>query len=301
MPIVIILGIGAVVYFIGKKSAVAPGPFSSGAVQQAVQQAAQSASVVNPNLSISDLEAQIIKLTPKPVDPLAPKPAPAPIVRTIPVIVAAYTPQEAVAEAKLSETHLNPRDFANTSWLNRLYGEILAMHTLAWNPVTRTFDQWSGNYQPGPNLALIGAGTSLALTATTDVARSVGSSIASSIPFIGSAVSGIVGLFGIISAHHKAAVQRDSNAFNQGLTAAENYLQIIGNAVITGQSTPDEGIAALDSMYADFLTFTAPARNNKPYCNSVCEAKVQLNALVLYWKAYYTQIVLTGRGTGGTA
>jgi hypothetical protein len=51
-------------------------------------------------------------------------------------------------------------------------------------------------------------------------------------------------------------------------------------------------------MYKDFLTFTVGARNNQPYCNSVCEAKVQLNALVIYWKAYYNQIVVGGAGLG---
>jgi hypothetical protein len=250
---------------------------------------------------IQNLQNEIAAITPKPVDPLAPKVTPPPVNNVLPVNVSfPLSPTEALAEAKQSESNLNPRDFANQTWLSRIYGEITSMHTLAWNPAANSFE-WSGAYQPGPNLAVIGDASHLALSVTSNIAQSVGSSVAGAIPFIGSAINGIIGLFGAISAHHKAAVQRDATAYNVGLTSCENYLQIISNAIKSGQSTPDEGILALDSMYSDFLTYSAPARNNQPYCNSVCEAKVQLNALVIYWKAYYNALVIAGGGLGNVS
>lgn len=253
----------------------------------------------NVQSEISALQSEVAQLT-KPVDPLAPKVAPPPPKNILPNIAPPIAPDEALNEAKQGESNLNPRDFANSTWLSRVYGEIVSMHTLAWNPATGSFE-WSGAYQRSASLQLVGQGSQLALSVASDVARNVGSSVASAIPFIGTAVSTIVGLFGAIQAHHAQAVQRDSNAYNQGLDACENYLEIIHNAIMSGQSTPDEGINALDSMYSDFLTFTAPARNNNPYCNSVCEAKVQLNALVIYWKAYYGAIITAGNGLGVVA
>lgn len=246
---------------------------------------------------LSTLEQEIANLT-KPADPLKPKTPPAPVVSVLPSINPTTTAQEALTEAMQAETNLNPRDW-DSAHQARYVGEILNWHTLAWNPATKSFDNWSGGFQPGPNLQLVGQGSEMALSVAGTVATKVGSSIASAIPFVGAVVGGIVGLFGAISAHHKAAVQRDTSAYNQGLAAVENYLQIIHDAVFGGQSTPDEGINALDSMYSDFLTFTAPARNNHPYCNSVCEAKVIVNATVIYWKAYFTQLTVAGAGGAG--
>jgi hypothetical protein len=283
MEILIIVGAVLIGYIAFKAS---PG------LLQNVRPAQPSNASGSTPLDLQTIENQIQALTPKPVDPLAPKgPAPVPV-NIYANIKPTLSAVEAFNEAKQSEANLNPRDFANADYLNTVYKQIEAMHTIAWRPATGGY-LWSGNYQPSGDLRLVGQGSQLALSVAGQIATKVGSSVASAIPFIGTAVSGIVGLFSAISAHHAAAVQRDSNAYNTGLSTAENYLAIIHDAVGSGQSTPEEGINALDSMYSDFLRFTAPARNNKPYCNSVCEAKIQLNAVVIYWKAFYTQVILS--------
>jgi hypothetical protein len=317
MEIIIIVAIAGIVYWASKTMTtpsvsapvvrtqiVAPSPVQ---IPATINPAPVAAPATDPQLvsAIQNLQNEIAAITPKPVDPLAAKVAPAPVKNILPVNVPfPLTPAEALAEAKQSESNLNPRDFTNSVWLARVYGEIVSMHTLAWNPVTGSF-QWSGTYQPSGDLRLVGQASNLALSVTSDIAGNlakagsqVAGSLSSAIPFIGTAINGIVGLFSAISAHHTAAVQRDATAYNVGLTTCENYLKIISDAIKSGQSTPDEGINALDSMYKDFLTYSAPARNNQPYCNSVCEAKVQLNALVIYWKAYYNALIAAGGGMG---
>lgn len=292
MELVIIIAVVAGIYFFSRASGSIPvqaAPTSSSSSPDALQQ------------QISILQNEVATLT-KPPDPLAPKTA-APVVNVLPTIPPPMAPSAAIDEAWRAETNRNPNTNPGTAWYTRVSAEIPAMHTLAWNPATGQME-WSGSYQPNNDLQLVGTGSNLALSATSQITQAIGggaSAVASAIPFIGAAVSGIVGLFGAISAHHRAAVQRDSNAYNDGLSSAENYLKIIHDAVESGQSTPDEGINALDSLYSSFLTFTAPARNNNPYCNSVCEAKVQLNALVIYWKAYYNAIIIAGQGMGNTA
>ena len=298
MEILVILGAAGIGYLLLKKqspmqSAVAPvAPTTTATASAPTSDATLQA-------ELKALQAEVAVLA-KPPDPLAPKAPPIPIKSVLPNIAPPLTAEEALAEAKQSESNLNPRDFANSTWLNRVYGEIENMHTLAWVPGTGQF-QWSGSFQPGQDLRLIGQGSQMALSVAGDVAIRTGSSIASAIPFIGTAVSGIVGIFSAISAHHAAAVQRDATAYNVGLSTCENYMKIIKDAVESGQSTPDEGINALDSMYQDFLTYSAPARNNHPYCNSVCEAKVVLNACVIYWKAYYSALISGGAGLGTVA
>ncbi len=254
----------------------------------------ETAVAAAPALTLAALEAQIAALTPKPVDPLAPKPVAVKPPNILGNIVPALTPIQALAEAKLNDFNLNPAQFAAAPWLDRVYHEIENMHTLAWVYQTNTYVYNDSGTSSAPPLGLIGQGSNMALSVTGNVAAKVGSSVASAIPFIGAAVNGIVGIFGAISAHHKAAVGRDLNAYDGGNSAAENYMAIIKSAVYNGQATPQEAIHALDSMYADFLAFTAPARNNHPWANSVAEAKVVLNATVIYWKAYYTQIIASG-------
>ncbi len=281
--IIVAVAVGAFLFSKGASSLVAPAPATG---------AAQAASV--PTLSLAALQQEIVALTPKSVDPLAPKPVAVVAPNILHAITPALTAKQALDEAKLNDFKLNPAQFAATAWLDRVYHEIENMHTLAWVYQTNTYVYNDSGTSSAPPLQLVGQGSNMALSVTGNIAAKVGSSVTSAIPFIGTAVNGIIGIFGAIAAHHKAAVGRDLAAYDGGNSAAENYMAIIKSAVASGQATPQEAIHALDSMYADFLTFTAPARNNSPWCNSVCEAKVVLNATVIYWKAYYTQIIASG-------
>jgi hypothetical protein len=268
---------------------------------------------VQSNLDLATLQKEILALIPKPVDPLAPKTSAASlpanldlatlqVMPSITSIMPAGQDWTDLQEAKARESNLNPRDF-DAAHHARYTGEIKAGHTLAWNPTTQSFDNWEGGYQPGNALQLVGQGSQLALQTTSAVASNLaagGSAIAGSIgaaiPFVGIAVSGLVGLFSAISRHHAQAVQAENTAYNNSLVTVENYMAIIKNAVLTGQSTPDEGINALDSMYKDFLAATpAPLRNNSPYCNGLCEAKIVVNAMVEYWKDYFNRLIIAGK------
>ena len=291
MPILIIVGGVIVAALLLKKSTSAP----------VLNPPTAQVSAQGQPVTLQTLQAEIAALTPKPIDPLAPKLLARPIVSTLETITPPISAEDALIEAKAKEANLNPRDFSSGSTLKtaptqlekNILAQIRNMHSAAWDYKTNSF-YWNGSFQPNNNLQIVGQGTSMALSVTGEIATKVGSSIAGAIPFIGTAINGIVGIFSIISAHHKAAVQRDATAWNTGLSAVENYLQIIKNAVESGQSSLEEGIQALDSMYADFLKETAPARNNQPYANSVTEAKISTNALVIYWDAYYNALIIRG-------
>jgi len=95
----------------------------------------------------------------------------------------------------------------------------------------------------------------------------------------------IVGLFGTIFGHHAAAVKKEQNVLCTAVPAANNYLQLIQQAVASGQSTPQQGIDALNSLVADFtsavgsiLKGSSPAASGS--CNAACVVIAELKAIV---------------------
>lgn len=305
MPILVILGIAGVAGFLAlhNMGVAIMSPRASNVAPTSPRASAQP--------TLQSLETQIQALTPRPIDPLAPKVAPVAVAGQYAAPIWNFTPshsaQDALIEAKATETNLNPKDFSvgqtlksNPTQLEKnMLNQIWSMHSAAWDYRTGFVPDWYNAQHPKSNdLALVGAGTGMGLAVAGNITKAVGSSISQAIPFIGTAISTIIGIFGIISAHHNAALQRDATAWNVSTHSVENYLNIIRDAVNNGQSTPEEGINALDSMYADFLAYTAPARNNHPYANSVTEVKISTQALVIYWKAAYNELVIRGNGGG---
>lgn len=153
-------------------------------------------------------------------------------------------------------------------------------------------------------LALVSVGTGLGLTAATDTANilnqvgqagtaaaGAGEALSSAIPIIGPIVSSIVGLFTAIFQHHALVTKAEQNAECQLIPAANNYLQIIVNAVNTGQATPAQGVAALESLQSDF---NAQVNSNPSYkykgqteCSALCVYNKQLCAIATYLHAQF--------------
>jgi hypothetical protein len=120
---------------------------------------------------------------------------------------------------------------------------------------------------------------------------SVAATAAKTAPFLGPAApavaigAAIVGLFGTIFGHHAAAVKKEQNVLCTAVPAANNYLQLIQQAVSTGQSTPQQGIDALNSLVADFTSAVSsvasgqgPAQSGG--CNAGCVVIAELKAIV---------------------
>ncbi len=96
--------------------------------------------------------------------------------------------------------------------------------------------------------------------------------------------SAIIGLFGTIFGHHAAAVKKEQNVLCTAVPAANNYLQLIQQAVSSGQSTPQQGIDALNSLVADFTSAVqsvasgqGPASSGG--CNAGCVVIAELKAI----------------------
>lgn len=133
------------------------------------------------------------------------------------------------------------------------------------------------------------------VTASAVVTGAIGSTILKVAPATGPAApfvalaGAIVGLFSAIFAHHAQAVAKERQTQCAALPAASNYLQIIQNAVSSGASSPQDGMAALDSLQRDFESMMQPIlKMSGSQCNAACWNILELRATVASLKALYT-------------
>ena len=86
--------------------------------------------------------------------------------------------------------------------------------------------------------------------------------------------------------------------------AANNYLQVIDDAVRTGKATPQQGIDALSSLQADFETQVAGIRHgdnpmSQGECNAACVIQSELRAVVLRKQSQYQDLIVAQAPTSG--
>jgi hypothetical protein len=154
------------------------------------------------------------------------------------------------------------------------------------------------------DLKLVSTGAGLALTGAT-----VGYAIANSATFavasaalapitlgISIAVAGIVAIFSVIFAHHAQAVAKEQTILCSAVPAANNYLNIITQAVSEGLATPAQGIAALDSLVSDFQSTVASIMHgtdptSSGECNAACVMFSELKAIVLVKKSQLQDLI----------
>lgn len=139
-------------------------------------------------------------------------------------------------------------------------------------------------------LQLVQAGTGFALTGATLIGTLA--SVAW-IPIVGPIIAAIVGLFEMIFAHHAKAVAAEQSTLCAAVPAANNYLDIIQSAVASGTVTPQAGIAALDSLVADFQSAVGSImqRNATKDCNAACCMFSNLQAVAMWLKAQYQAMI----------
>lgn len=102
------------------------------------------------------------------------------------------------------------------------------------------------------------------------------------------AIAGITALFGTIFSHHAQAVATENRILCASGPAANNYLQIIDQAVQSGKATPAQAKQALQSLLADYTSTVQPIiKNNSGQCNAACVELKELTAIVAYKSSLY--------------
>jgi len=158
------------------------------------------------------------------------------------------------------------------------------------------------------DLRLAGQAGSLGLTAatTTGLVAAGPATLGISI-----AIAGIVGIFSTILNHHSQAVAKEQSVLCAAIPAANNYLNIIAQAVQSGQATPQQGIAALQSLLNDFKSTVSSIEKGSigtGTCNAACVYTAALASIVAYQSSQYqdlaaqqsTQITSGNAATTGT-
>jgi hypothetical protein len=101
----------------------------------------------------------------------------------------------------------------------------------------------------------------------------------------------LIGLFGMFYAHHAAKVAMEQKVVCASVPAANNYLQVIDQAVRTGKVDPQHGISALQSLQSDFANQVAPImHNDSSHCNAACVWTKQLEAIVAEMTSQYQDL-----------
>lgn len=109
------------------------------------------------------------------------------------------------------------------------------------------------------------------------------------------AVAGISELFGAIFSHHAKAVAKERSVLCAAVPAANQSLELIYQMVASGQSSPADGMAALDSVLSGFRQAVAPIQHGADptvsgECNAACELVSGLRAIVLKKKSEYQDL-----------
>lgn len=141
---------------------------------------------------------------------------------------------------------------------------------------------------PTSNLQLAQTATGLALTGTqAGLLIAGGTALATAAAPFTLGISALVGLFGVFIAHHRAAVAKEQSVLCSAVPAANNYLQVIDQAVRSGAVDPQHGIDALNSLLSDFTSAVSSISHE---CNAGCVMTEMLHAIVLVRTGEYQDL-----------
>lgn len=128
------------------------------------------------------------------------------------------------------------------------------------------------------NVQLAQVGGKLALTGVSAAAMAgIGFGIGAALGPATLGISTLIGLFPLMFGHHAAAVKKEQNVLCTAVPAANNYFQVIDQAVRNGQVTPQHAIDALNSLQADFQSAVQPIMKE---CNAACVMNAAMQAAV---------------------
>jgi hypothetical protein len=140
------------------------------------------------------------------------------------------------------------------------------------------------------DVQLAGQAGSLALTAVTVPWGGAGTALLATGPAtfgITIAIAGLVGIFSTLFAHHAAAVKKEQSTLCSAVPAANNYLNLIDQAVSSGQIDAQHALAALDSLDGDFRSAVSGIYKS---CNAACVMQMALDAAIATEKDKYTAL-----------
>lgn len=163
------------------------------------------------------------------------------------------------------------KDRANKTFVPTLLQYCLPQEIIADPTIMKCA---SGGHSPqGPPLAItVGKDGQLALGAAAGIGgvaggtfgsaagfagtgfAASGTALGTAIPIAGIVIGPALAIFSAILAHHKAAVGREQQLECTLVPPANQALQVIEQAVITGQITVDQANKMLNQLYNDFVT-----------------------------------------------
>jgi len=113
-------------------------------------------------------------------------------------------------------------------------------------------------------------------------------------PFV-IAGAAIAGVFAFIFGHHAAAIKKEQSILCAAVPAANQALEIIDQALQSGQVSPADAIAALNNLLSGFGQQVASIRHgNDPMasgeCNAACVEYSKLRAIVLQKASQYQDL-----------
>jgi len=136
----------------------------------------------------------------------------------------------------------------------------------------------------------------MALTGTAIGLTAAGVATAAALAPWTMGISVIIGLFPLIFGHHAAAVKKEQSVLCAAVPAANDYLQIIDQAVQSGQATPQQGQQALQSLVSDFTNQVASivkgsGPGNSGDCNAACVMIAALKSIAAYKSSVYQDMI----------
>ena len=145
------------------------------------------------------------------------------------------------------------------------------------------------------NLKLAQTASGLALQGVSIGLVAAGTVTAAALAPFTLGISAIIGLLPMIFGHHAQAVKKEQNVLCAAVPAANNYLQIIHDAVQSGAATPQDGIRALDSLLSDFRSqVSSIIKGSDPAgstCNAACVMVASLHGIVLEKQSEYQDLI----------
>ena len=201
--------------------------------------------------------------------------------------LAGLDPSAAASQIVGSDTHVNAGSKAAILASARAGQMLDAGGSPAYLPGTA--DCASATGQGGSqNLRMVQTASGLALTGLQVGLTTAGVVTGAALAPFTAGISALIGLFPLIFGHHAAAVKKEQNVLCAAVPAANNYLQIIAQAVQSGQATPQQGIDALHSLVSDFQSQVGGIRND---CNAACVMTYELQAIAAVMESQFQDLI----------
>jgi hypothetical protein len=105
-------------------------------------------------------------------------------------------------------------------------------------------------------------------------------------------------IFSAIFAHHAAAVAKEQGTLCAAVPAANQALQVIDEAVQSGQATPQQAIDALNAMPGQFRSQVSGIYQD---CNAACVMYEELEAICLVKASQYQDLIDSANATAAAA